>query len=514
MRRTSEPVNQRTDSPTTRPVIWLRRLIIYLHRWLGITGGVLFVAWFASGIVMMYVRMPEIDPAERIARLEPLDPSTIRVSIGEAAAGAIDAVRINMLGGRVVYRFTLRGASGGRIVYADSGETVVPVDRDQALGLARRFAPAPATALRYASFLTDSDQWTLGGEARRVMPLHRIAIDDGAGTEIYISQRTGEVVMKTTAQGRRRAYFGPVLHWLYFTPLRRHGSIWNQLIIWLAMAGCALSVSGLVWGLWRVSASPRYRIRREYFRSPYAGLMRWHHYTGLVFGVATFTWIFSGLLSMDPWDWHPPTTPARQQRERVAGGALRLNGVTLDRFRRAAAALSSAHPLKELELVQFQGERFLRSDSQLVSLDRGGNEPFARFEEEVMVAAARAAMPDAQIADTTWLTAYDDYYYDRTRTLALPVLRARYADRDGTWLYLDPRRGAIVRTEQRLSRANRWLYHGLHSLDFPRLYAFRPLWDFVVITLSLGGLLVSATTLMPAGHRVKRHARRLRHGVW
>ena len=40
---------------------WLdwRRWIVYVHRWLGIAGGVLFVAWFVSGVVMMYARMPE-----------------------------------------------------------------------------------------------------------------------------------------------------------------------------------------------------------------------------------------------------------------------------------------------------------------------------------------------------------------------------------------------------------------------------------------------------------------------
>ena len=33
----------------------------------------------------------------------------------------------------------------------------------------------------------------------------------------------------------------------------------------------------------------------------------------------------------------------------------------------------------------------------------------------------------------------------------------------------------------RFDEANRWLYHGLHSLDFPFLYARRPLWDVVMI---------------------------------
>ena len=120
--------------------------------------------------------------------------------------------------------------------------------------------------------------------------------------------------------------------------------------------------------------------------------------------------------------------------------------------------------------------------------------------------------PGTGVDDAAWLDGYDAYYYDRGRELSLPVLRVRFADPQRTWLYLDPRRGAIVRKEERLSRVNRWLYHGLHSLDFPFLYYRRPLWDIVVIALSLGGLILSATTLVPALHRLRRHVRRLQAG--
>ena len=40
--------------------------IAILHRWLGIAGGWLFLAWFASGIVMIYARMPALDPIDQL----------------------------------------------------------------------------------------------------------------------------------------------------------------------------------------------------------------------------------------------------------------------------------------------------------------------------------------------------------------------------------------------------------------------------------------------------------------
>ena len=92
--------------------------------------------------------------------------------------------------------------------------------------------------------------------------------------------------------------------------------------------------------------------------------------------------------------------------------------------------------------------------------------------------------------------------------LPLPVLRVRFADADGTWLYLDPYRGTIARKERRSTRVYRWVYHGFHSLDFPWLYHRRPLWDVVVIVLSLGGLFVSVSSAPAAWRRLQRASSR------
>ena len=102
-----------------------------------------------------------------------------------------------------------------------------------------------------------------------------------------------------------------------------------------------------------------------------------------------------------------------------------------------------------------------------------------------MADLARTAMPDVQVQDSEWLQQYDGYYYDPRGSLSLPVLRVRYADDQGTWLYLDPERGKVVLRSVRISRRERWLYQGLHSLDFPFLYFRRPLWDFVATALSI-----------------------------
>ena len=112
--------------PSTRLwSLWVfdwRKVLVYTHRWLGIAGCVLFVAWFISGVVMMYARMPELANEERLARAAILDLSTITVSPADAADQLdirADRLQVGMQGHRPVYRFSV--GRGQTIVFADTG---------------------------------------------------------------------------------------------------------------------------------------------------------------------------------------------------------------------------------------------------------------------------------------------------------------------------------------------------------------------------------------------------------
>jgi hypothetical protein len=111
------------------------------------------------------------------------------------------------------------------------------------------------------------------------------------------------------------------------------------------------------------------------------------------------------------------------------------------------------------------------------------------------------------ILESTFLADYDSYYYSRDHLAPLPVLRIKLDDPDKTWLYVDPQVSQVVGRINRLNRLERWLYNGLHSLDFSFLYYNRPLWDAVVIVLSLGGAIVSGIGLIMGIRRVVRGLR-------
>ena len=514
------------------------RWLIYTHRWLGLGCCVLFLVWFASGIVMMYARMPRLTAEERLMRLPPLDASAFAASPAEAArrAGyAADAgperLRIGMWQGRPVYRFA-RG-SEWRVVYADTGAPLEEVAADAAVTAVRAFVPEHAGTIRYDVRLDDSDQWTLSSVIRAQMPLHRVALGDADGTSLYLSARTGDVVMKTDAPGRFWGYAGAVLHWVYFTPLRRRVDLWDAFIVYGSLVGCVMCVSGLVAGLWRWSRAPRYRLRGASgpSRSPYAGMMKWHHYGGLIFGVITFTWILSGMLSMNPWDWSPGSSPTRAQRAALAGGPLDLDRLEAGALRQAAQVLTGALAAREVEVVQFDGAPYLTAYrpppaaeagqwtntdlaaflSPQTTIERGitrvgdpAGRMFDRFERATVERLTRGAVAGAEVVEAVWLDTYDAYYYDRDGARPLPVLRVKFDDPVDTWLYADPQSGQLVAKQERRSRLERWLYQGLHSLDCPALYFSRPAWDIVVVGLSLGGIVVSGTAVVLGWRRGRR----------
>jgi len=274
-----------------RKLLDWRKLLIYSHRWLGIALGVVFVSWFVSGILFVYWGEPHITPQERLARMGPLDLSTARVNPGEAARRAgistPSRLRVAMLEGRPVYRF--QNGKQWIAVYADSGERVEAVTAPKAVDLLRHFVPDHASTIHYDTYLPDSDQWTLESAVRDLMPLHRISLGDTAGTQYYISEATGDLVMRTDRSTRVKGYLSAVLHWIYFTPLRRHGPFWSQFVIWISLIGCVMCVGGIALGIWRYSMSGRFRLNGSPSHSPYNGMMKWHHYAGLLFSVFTFT---------------------------------------------------------------------------------------------------------------------------------------------------------------------------------------------------------------------------------
>jgi len=116
-------------------------------------------------------------------------------------------------------------------------------------------------------------------------------------------------------------------------------------------------------------------------------------------------------------------------------------------------------------------------------------------------------VPQGKLVEATRLEEYDAYYYDREGRLSLPIWRLKFNDPQSSWLYIDPQRGAIAARYERSGRIARWLYHGLHSWDFPFLWRHRPAWDVVVVALNGGGVFLSGTGIVIGFRRLRASMR-------
>lgn len=90
---------------------------------------------------------------------------------------------------------------------------------------------------------------------------------DKSATQLYVSSRTGQVVRDTTRKERLWNWLGANLHWIYPLQLRRHVSLWTDVVVALSVTGLITIVTGAIIGFMQLRI--RQRRARESF-SPIA----------------------------------------------------------------------------------------------------------------------------------------------------------------------------------------------------------------------------------------------------
>jgi hypothetical protein len=455
----------------------MARWILLLHRYLGIAVGVLMVMWCLSGVVMMYVSYPALSESVRVKHLQPIAWNECCM-IADAQQGDLPPGRIwiEMLGRRPV----LFSGANSRSIDLSTGSYIEAVSPDQAAEVAASFAASDSPAAPRLLGLIDRDQWTVSADFNSARPLYRFGLADAAGTQVYVSRRSGRAVQITTARERFWNWLGAVPHWLYFTELRRHPVIWSQVVIYTSLLGCFLTAVGVYLGIRQMAAQPAARW------SPYVGFHLWHHIAGLTFGVFALSWVLSGLLSMNPWGW-------------LEGAGAQAESAAIEGAPRSSAdlavvlqTLASTHP----DAVSLQAAP-LNDELYFVASGAGGERHRLNERGEQMPLKGAelkflARTLGGSASTPQFLMQEDAYYFSHHREIAaLPVYRLVLAS--GTRYYLDPISGLLIAKLDAESRAYRWLHEGLHRLDFSAWMRARPQWDVVMLILMSGVTVVCVT---------------------
>jgi hypothetical protein len=465
----------------------VRRALFLTHRWLGVALALLMAVWAASGVVMMYVAYPQTTSEERLAGLAPLDLAGCCAElVGLAAA---DGAAVEMLDGRPV--LLLPGAGP---IDLRSG-TDMPITPQIAAHVASAHLANGPSKLGVRT--VPRDQWTVSGEFKPHEPLYKVTARDSAGTELYVSGVTGQVVQDTTRFERFWNWLGAVPHWLYFKQLRENGPLWSQIVIYASLLGSFLTVIGLYIGVTQIGRKGR--------RIPYRGMAWWHHVTGLVFGLLTLTWVASGLFSMNPWGWMESEGPSE---EMTALAGRPASGGDVGALVQALAAQPPAKAARAELSIQGGDAYAILSDSSArrwrASLPNLEPAPLRHSELDALAATARPGKEHA----AGLIREEDAYYYGHHAEVALPAWRVIYAGKDRTRFYFDPRTGELVGYADAPLRAFRWWHSALHSFDFASTLRLRPVWDIVVLPLMLGVTLLCFIGVWLGWKRLSRAVKR------
>ncbi|HEL7749183.1 TPA: PepSY domain-containing protein [Stenotrophomonas maltophilia] len=490
-----------------------KRWTYLVHRWLGIGGCLLMLLWFFSGMVMLFIGYPKLTPGERLAALPVLgDARDLQgLSVLPAAVQAEpEAVALTTLRGAPAY--VVRTGSNVGAWSAVTGQALLPVSAQRAEASAAQFAGGQAFV---GAMRVDEDRWTHSRALDVHRPLYRVEVGGTQPGDLYVSSHTGEVVLDAPRVQQRWNYVGAWLHWLYFLRMQSVDPVWTWVVIVLSALCTVAAVSGIVVGVWRWRFRGHYRSGAK---TPYVEpWMRWHHLIGLVVSAFVFTWIFSGLMSMNPLGFFSST------REAIDSGRYRGGAAAVDGALGAPAALLATVDATRFKPVEVQwrrigGELFAvlldgQGDTRIVSQVEGQLQVARQLPAAWLLQKVRA-MSDAPVQGFVIRQAPDAYFYPRApeamngaAVRRFPVAVVDFGDAEATRVYLDLATGDPLLTMGHRERVGRWLFYFLHSWDLPALLRQGTARLAVLLLLSLAGTALCATATVIGCRRLRMKLR-------
>jgi hypothetical protein len=468
------------------------RPLVVTHRWLGIVLAPLFAMWFASGIVMHFVPFPQLSESERLSGLSPLELESSLHAPADAviALGMTDVRRIRLMRRADGPVYIISGTSGSAALRASDLAPAGVTSDMLALVIGADYARQHSIKAADSGKLTliDHDQWTVAERYHRYRPLYRLALDDDAKTEVYVSAKTGEVVLDTTRWERGWNFVGSVVHWIYPPQLRSQRALWSSILWWLSLAAFVSVLAGVVLGLVRLRLDGKRRV------SPYRGMHWWHHVLGLLTLIFVTTWIFSGWLSMDDGLLF---SRARTSNAEIAAisGAPPWDRLTDEELRQINPSA------REVEWFALDGKLFRREITAPTAqrLTEIGSAGLERQFLPVRSVRPIALQLGSACGDPTEVDRTDNYAIASIVENA-PVYRIICGD---VWYDIDAANGALSQKTDPSRRTYRWLYQALHTLDFPALTARPMLRTVLVVSLCGIGFVFSLTGLVIGWRRLR-----------
>lgn len=479
----------------------VERTIVAIHRWLGIFACLFFAVWFVSGLVMVYVSYPRLTDAEHLERLPLIAWERVRTNPAAALAATGESrfpqdLRLEMSGERPVYQIT--GWDGvRRAVYADDGSVLRGLDAATATRVARAYDPSAEPRWRG---LISRDQWSFPERLNAFRPFHRFSLQDPAGTEIYVSDRTGAVVLDTDRRGRFWNWIGGIPHLIDLQEVRARPQVWRPVMLLLTSVSIVVVLAGAYLGLVRLGLRRRYAGNAI---TPYRGWMKWHHLLGVFGGVFLIAWVVSSWIYLRP-------AHLLERKPIPARTLMAYVGHEVADFP-ASSAAAMAREAQRVRFIWVGGVPriiYERHGAAPLAVNPADGRPAPLSPAEI-TAAARELAPGSDLAAARLLTTPDEYWHSfGVTSRKLPMIRLEFDNPTRNWFHIDPDTGEVVNTLSQDDRVFRWVFNGLHRLDFLALQKLGLFRHLVVWALLCSGLVLSVSAAVIGWRHLRKPRRR------
>ncbi len=518
------------------------RLLYLTHRWVGVALALFMLLWFSSGLIIAYSGSMVTTPEQRLSHAQPLNPQSGWLSLGGALAlsedtrladrqsNAISAgharglhhgrsadSKRQIVDGRLarvdsdpVWR--IEDSSGERVAISAIDGDIESFPVESAKRIAEHWLAVEATpdkAPPNVSYIDTFDAASALRNYQKYKPFHRFAVDDGLGTELIVSAKTGEVLQVASGFERALYYAGNFVHLFRPLDLLNAGELRRNTLLWTGLFAFVAGLTGMIigWLRWKPGffGKPTYsKGRTQPYREFY---LRYHFWAGLIGGTFAVLWAFSGSLSTNPFQIFSQATASDEELARFRGAKLPPIMLTW----KPEASLGIDETVAELGWSRVGDKALLlayRRDGQ--RLAQNVADSGTQFDDSVLIAAVRRLAGDTQIAAQELLKDYDNYYYPNRRQgrteKPLPVLRVDLADAAHTSVYIDPKDGRLITKIDTSRRVYRWLYTALHHWDFGWLHE-RPVWTIWMTIWIAFGLVLSVSSVVLGWRRLRRTIR-------
>ncbi len=443
--------------------------------------------WFLTGIVLIFTGYPHASREKRFLHLETFSAQEIQ-DLQAPDSSFKGSVELEKYLGQPVYRVS----SGRKAQKVYNAQTLKPIKAftiDQADRLASSYTQSTSQNILISNQL---DQWVPWSYYKTLLPFYKCYMNDDAHSVVYVSQKTGSIIQKTTRQERWIAYFSAIPHWIYFASLRNQMGLWKTIMIILSVLGLLASISGIAVGIYR---------KKKKSITPYKKFnYKWHHIFGYFFGVFVFTFILSGLISVTNIpDWMVGVSKKEKFTWDQKLDLTKNNILTpIDLYK----SFEDKEDIRKIEwrtifntpyyFVYYNNYQIPKAYYQkngyvqpakgfkLSEIKKQALEKFGQFSPEVNVQNGF------------------DNYYSSNAMLYIPQIAYKIVLNDDakTWLYINPKTGEEILRYNKNKRVRRWLYRALHTFNFQFLKEMDWLRKTILIIVSIAGIIICYTGLI------------------